>query len=77
MVLEISRLIHSIISSRVCKNNKYAVEIKSLAHTIRTPDFYVENPNWVKNYGSELDLIKHYESRNYKKLRFPPQISPT
>ena len=53
------------------------MEIKSQAHSTNTLDFYVENPNRVKNHGSELDLIKHYESRNYKKLRFLPQISPT
>ena len=34
--------------------------------------FYVENPNWVKNHESELDLIKRYESHNYKRLRSPP-----
>ena len=39
--------------------------------------FCVENPNWLKNYKSELDQIKYYESRNYKNLKFPPQIPPT
>ena len=68
-----SKLVHSINQSKVCKNKKYAAEIKSQAHTTRTPDFHVENPNRVKNHESELHLIKHYESRNYKKLRFPPR----
>ena len=69
-------LVHSINQPKKCTKTINSSGNKFTSTHHKDTGFCLENPNWEENHRIELDLIKHYD-RNYKKLRFPSQISPT